>query len=218
MTKEAYLLHLVVSLLLWKKSLHARPLPYYNPVMRILIADDESIIRMGLKSILQEMGHEVLAATNGREALEMARRHRPDLAILDIKMPFTDGLQAAKTLARTQPMPILLLTAYSEQDLIDKASDLPIHGYLIKPVKPEELSAAITVAYKRFLDNQALKEEADKLADALETRKLLDKAKARLMATGLSEEEAYRTLQQQARNGRISLRAVATAILKQKPS
>ncbi len=186
--------------------------------MRILIADDESIIRLGLKSILQELGHEVLAATNGREALEMARRHRPDLAILDIKMPFTDGLQAAQTLARTQPMPILLLTAFSEQDLIDKASDLPIHGYLIKPVKPEELSAAITVAYKRFIENQALQEEADKLAEALETRKLLDKAKARLMATGLSEEEAYRTLQQQARNGRISLRAVATAILKQQIS
>ncbi|MCA9955435.1 MAG: ANTAR domain-containing protein, partial [Anaerolineales bacterium] len=97
-------------------------------------------------------------------------------------------------------------------------TDLPIHGYLIKPVKPEELAAAIAVATKRFQDSQALKEEADKLADALETRKLLDKAKARLMATGLSEEEAYRTLQQQARNGRISLRAVATAILKQKPS
>ena len=186
--------------------------------MRILIADDESIIRMGLKSILQELGHEVLAATNGREALEMARRHHPDLAIFDIKMPFTDGLQAAKTLSSSQPMPILLLTAFSEQDLIDKASDLPIHGYLIKPVKPEELAAAIAVATKRFHDSQVLKEEADKLADALETRKLLDKAKARLMASGLSEEEAYKTLQQQARNGRISLRAVATAILKQKPS
>lgn len=186
--------------------------------MRILIADDESIIRMGLKSILQEQGHEVLAATNGREALEMARRHHPDLAILDIKMPFTDGLQAAKTLARTQPMPILLLTAFSEQDLIDKASDLPIQGYLIKPVEPGALSAAIAVAVKRFQDNQALKKEADKLTDALETRKLLDKAKARLMAKGLTEEEAYKTLQQQARNGRISLRAVAIAILKQKPS
>jgi len=218
MAREATLLYLAVSLTHRHKSLHGRPLPYYNPAMRILIADDESIIRMGLKSILQELGHEVLPATNGREALEMARRHQPDLAILDIKMPFTDGLQAAKTLARTQPMPILLLTAFSEQDLIDKASDLPIHGYLIKPVKPEELSAAIAVATKRFLDSQILKEEADKLADALETRKLLDKAKARLMATGLSEEEAYRTLQQQARNGRISLRAVATAILKQKPS
>lgn len=182
--------------------------------MRILIADDESIIRMGLKSILQELGHEVLAATNGREALEMARRHRPDLAILDIKMPFTDGLQAAKTLARTQPMPILLLTAFSEQDLIDKATDLPIHGYLIKPVKPEELSAAITVAYKRFVENQALQEEADNLAESLETRKLLDKAKAKLMAKGMSEEEAYKTIQEQARNGRINLRTVATTILK----
>ena len=186
--------------------------------MRILIADDESIIRMGLKSILSELGHEVLAATNGREALEMARRHRPDLAILDIKMPFTDGLQAAKTLARTQPMPILLLTAFSEQDLIDKASDLPIHGYLIKPIEPEALSAAITVAYKRFIENQALQADADKLAAALETRKLLDKAKARLMATGLSEEEAYKLMQERARNGRISLRAIATAILKQPPS
>ena len=186
--------------------------------MRILIADDESIIRMGLKSILQGLGHEVLAATNGREALEMARRHRPDLAILDIKMPFTDGLQAAKTLARTQPMPILLLTAFSEQDLIEKATELPIHGYLIKPVKPEELSAAITIAYKRFKDSQALQEEANRLADALETRKLLDKANARLMATGLSEEAAYKMIQQQARNGRISLQAAAAAILKRKAS
>ncbi|VAW43214.1 hypothetical protein MNBD_CHLOROFLEXI01-3636, partial [hydrothermal vent metagenome] len=110
--------------------------PLQSP-MRILIADDESIIRMGLKSILQELGHEVLTAVNGREALEMARRHHPDLAILDIKMPYTDGLQAAKVLARSQPLPILLLTAFSEQDLIDKATDLPIHGYLIKPIKPE---------------------------------------------------------------------------------
>ncbi|MCP4418793.1 MAG: response regulator [Chloroflexi bacterium] len=186
--------------------------------MRILIADDESIIRMGLKAILQELGHEVLAAANGREALALARRHRPNLAILDIKMPYTDGLQAAKTLARTQPMPILLLTAFSEQDLIDKATDLPIHGYLIKPVKPEELAAAITVAYKRFLESQALQEETEKLAAALETRKLLDKAKARLMVTGLSEEEAYRKIQKAARNGRKSLRAVAQAILKQKVS
>jgi response regulator NasT len=181
--------------------------------MRILIADDESIIRMGLKSILQELGHEVLTAVNGRDALEMARRHHPDLAILDIKMPYTDGLQAAKTLARSQPMPILLLTAFSEQDLIDKATDLPIHGYLIKPVKPEELSAAITVASKRFLESQALQEEAKKLAEALKTRKLLDKAKAKLMATGMSEEEAYKTIQTKARNGRKTLRAIAREIL-----
>lgn len=186
--------------------------------MRILIADDESIIRMGLKAILQELGHEVITAVNGREALAMARHHHPDLAILDIKMPFTDGLQAAKTLARTQPLPILLLTAFSEQDLIDKATDLPIHGYLIKPVKPEELSAAITLATKRFGESQALQEEAEKLAEALKTRKLLDKAKAKLMAKGMSEEEAYQKIQMSARNGRKTLRAVAKEILQQKSS
>ena len=104
--------------------------------MRILIAEDESIIRMGLKSMLQEMGHEVFAAADGREALQLARHYLPDLAILDIKMPKTDGLQAAKTLARTQPMPILLLTAFSQQDLVDQATELPIQGYLVKPIHP----------------------------------------------------------------------------------
>ena len=89
----------------------------------------------------------------------MARSHDPDMAILDIKMPFTDGLQAAETLSRTQPMPILLLTAFSDKELIEKASDLPIQGYLIKPIKPEELTAAITVAQKRFEDSQVLAEE-----------------------------------------------------------
>jgi AmiR/NasT family two-component response regulator len=182
--------------------------------MKILIADDESIIRMGLKAMLQEMGHEVLAATNGREALAMARRHQPDLAILDIKMPYTDGLQAAKTLARTQPLPILLLTAFSERDLIEKATELPIQGYLIKPIKQEELTAAIAVAHKRFADNQALVQRAGQLEDTLATRKLVDRAKGKLMATGMTEEEAYRTLQQRARDSRQSLRQVAEAMLK----
>lgn len=183
--------------------------------MRILIADDESIIRLGLKAMLQEMGHVVLAAANGREALQMARRHRPDLAILDIKMPFTDGLQAARTLARTQPLPILLLTAYSEQDLIEKASDLPIHGYLIKPIQPAELAAAIAVARKRFEESQDLAQRTARLEESLETRKLIDRAKGKLMATGLGEEEAYRTLQQRARASGQSMGAVAAAVLKE---
>ena len=183
--------------------------------MRILIADDESIIRMGLKAMLSDLGHEVLAAANGREALQLARRHHPDLAILDIKMPYTDGLQAAQTLGRTQPMPILLLTAFSEQDLIEEAADLPIQGYLIKPIKPEELSAAITIANKRFEDSHLLQQRADKLEDELVTRKLIDRAKGKLMASGLSEEEAYQTIQQQARLKRQSMRQVALAILNQ---
>lgn len=183
--------------------------------MRILIADDESIIRMGLKGMLNDLGHEVLAAANGREALQLARRHNPDLAILDIKMPYTTGLQAAKTLGKTQPMPILLLTAFSEQDLIEEAGNLPIQGYLIKPIKPEELSAAITIASKRFEDTLTLQQRADKLENELVTRKLIDRAKGKLMASGLSEEEAYNTIQQQARANRQSMRQVAITILNQ---
>ena len=183
--------------------------------MRILIADDESIIRMGLKAMLQEMGHEVLAAANGREALQMARQHQPDLAILDIKMPYTDGLQAAKTLARTQPLPILLLTAFSEQDLIDEATDLPVHGYLVKPIKPAELAAAVAVARKRFEENRALAERTAELEETLAVRKLVDRAKSRLMAQGMSEEEAYRRLQQTARESRKSMAEVAAVVLKE---
>lgn len=184
--------------------------------MKILIADDESIIRMGLKSILNEMGHEVLAATNGREALVMARRFEPDMAILDIKMPYTDGLDAAKTIARTRPIPILMLTAFSEQDLIEKASDLPIQGYLIKPIKAEELAAALAVARKRFEETRQLAEKTEQLQETLETRKIVERAKGKLMATGMSEEEAYLTLQKAARTKRMSMREIALFVLNNK--
>jgi response regulator NasT len=189
--------------------------PKKDTIVKILIADDEAIIRMGLKVMLQELGHEVLAAANGREALQMARHHRPDLAIFDIKMPYTDGLQAAKTLGKTQPLPILLLTAYSERDLVDQAADLPIHGYLIKPIKPAELHAAIAVAAKRFEETQALARRTEDLEATLAGRKHIDRAKGKLMAGGLSEEEAYRMLQQRARDNRCSIREVAEAILKE---
>lgn len=182
--------------------------------MLILLADDESIIRLGLKSMLQEMGHQVISATNGREALRLAEQHDPDLAILDIKMPYTDGLQAARTLARTNPLPILLLTAYSEQDLIEKAADLPIQGYLVKPIKSEELRAAIIVAHKRFQETQLLAKRATRLEHDLATRKLLDRAKGKLMQDGLSEEEAYRRIQEDARHKRQTIAEAAEAILR----
>ena len=181
--------------------------------MKILIADDESIIRMGLKSMLVELGHDVTAAPNGREATQIIRHQQFDLAILDIKMPYTDGLEAAKIIAKVQPMPILLLTAFSEQDLVDKATDLPIQGYLIKPIKPEELSAAITVAYKRFEEAEKLSARAQKLEDTLETRKLIDRAKGRLMASGITEEEAYLLMQSAARQNRKSMREVAMYVI-----
>jgi two-component system, response regulator PdtaR len=184
--------------------------------MKILIAEDEAIIRMGLKTMLAEMGHEVYAAVNGREALQMARMHDPDLAILDIKMPFTDGLETARVLVRTQPMPILLLTAFSQQDLVEEATELTIQGYLIKPVNADELAAAISVASKRFLEMQSLALEKERLERQLETRKLIDRAKGKLMGEGLSEEEAYLTIQRQARQHGQSIKDATLVILANK--
>lgn len=181
--------------------------------MEILIADDEPIIRMGLKAMLQEMGHRVTAASNGQEALRLARRQSFDLAILDIKMPFTDGLQAARTLARTSPLPILLLTAFSERDLVEEASDLPIQGYLVKPVQPGQLSASIAVAEKRFLESKTQHDRTRALETQLEERKVIDRAKGKLMRGGLSEEAAYRAIQRQARKSQRSMHEVAREIL-----
>jgi response regulator NasT len=181
--------------------------------MRVLIADDESLIRLGLKGMLQEMGHEALLATNGREALELARRQQPELAILDVKMPLTDGLQAARAMYKARPLPILLLTAFSEKDLVEQAVELPIHGYLVKPVRPAELAAAMAVAVRRFGDAQALEQRAAELEETLAARKLVDRARARLMAGGMSEEEAFREIQRRARTGRKTMAQVAEEIL-----
>lgn len=181
--------------------------------LKILVADDESIIRMGLRTMLTELGHEVVLASNGREALEFARTLHPDLALLDIQMPLTDGLEAARVIARKHPMPILILTAYSEQDLIEKAAQLPIQGYLVKPVNERDLAAAIQVAVARFEDAQAQARENAELRESLEARKLVERAKGVLMKTGLSEEEAYLAIQRQAREARASMRQAAEAII-----
>jgi AmiR/NasT family two-component response regulator len=181
--------------------------------LRILVADDESIIRMGLRAMLGALGHEVALASNGREALQLARTQSFDLALLDIHMPLTDGLEAAKVIARKHPMPILLLTAYSEQDLIERAAQLPIQGYLVKPVTERELAAAIEVALARFADAQAAARENAELRESLETRKLVERAKAALIQRGLSEDEAYRAIQRRARDARVSMREAAEEVL-----
>lgn len=183
--------------------------------LRILIADDEPIIRMGLKAMLQEMGHSVTAASNGREALRLARHHLFDLAILDVKMPYTDGLQAAKTLSRKHALPIILLTAYSEQDLIERASDLPIQGYLVKPVQQGQLAAAIAVARKRFADAESRAAATEALSQELEERKLIERAKGKLMAAGMSEDDAHRAIQRAAREKRVSMVAMARRLLEE---
>lgn len=182
--------------------------------LKILIAEDESLIRMGLTSMLTALGHEVIAAADGHEALNLFHARSPDLAILDIRMPFTDGLQAAKAMYRHQPLPVLILTAFSEKDLIESAAALPIQGYLIKPVDQNDLAAAIEVAVSRFEDSQALAQEAAELRFDLESRKVVDKAKGRLMQRGKTEEDAYKEIQQTARSKRISMRLAAEEVLR----
>jgi AmiR/NasT family two-component response regulator len=181
--------------------------------LKIVVADDEAIIRMGLRTMLAALGHEALLAPNGREALDLIRTQQPDLALLDIQMPLTDGLEAAKVIARKHPMPVIILTAFSQAELLEKAVQLPIQGYLVKPVSERDLAAAIEVAVARFEDGQAKEREIAELKDSLETRKLVDRAKGRLMQGGLSEEDAYLALQRRAREARVSLRQAAEAVL-----
>ena len=181
--------------------------------LKIIVADDESIIRLGLRAMLADLGHEALMAANGREALSLARSASPDLAILDIEMPLTDGLEAARVIARKHPMPILILTAYSQQDLIQQAAQLPIQGYLVKPVNERDLAAAIEVAIARFEETQAAARENAELRESLVTRKLVERARGVLTRSGMSEEEAYLAIQRQARERRITMRQAAEAIL-----
>jgi len=181
--------------------------------LKIIVADDESIIRLGLKTMLTELGYETFLASNGREALNLARTIDADLALLDINMPMTDGLEAAKVIAKKHPMPIIFLTAYGQQELIEKATQLPIHGYLIKPVNERDLAAAIWVARARFNEQQQALREAEKLREDLETRKIVERAKGVLIDQGLGESEAYQIIQRKARDGRTSMREVAEKIL-----
>ncbi len=183
--------------------------------MRILIADDESIIRLGLRKMLEEAGHAVVgAASDGRTAVRLAHDLAPDLAILDVKMPGYDGLEAARRIVAETPIPVILLTAYSQRELVEQAARAPVMAYLIKPVKEAELLATIEVAATRFAERVKLAHETAELRDDLETRKVIERAKGVLMARdGLSEEEAHRRIQAQARRERRSMRAVAQEIL-----
>ncbi len=185
--------------------------------MRVLVADDESIIRLGLKTMLSALGHEVTMASDGREALKIAHQRPFDFAIFDVKMPFTDGLDAARALYKYRPTPILLLTAFSDQELIEKAAQLPIQGYLVKPIKEEQLAASIEVARRRFEDDEAANAKSVALEETLETRKVVERAKGILMKQGLSEEDAYQQLQKSARDRRLTLKQVSEEVLVRKP-
>lgn len=182
---------------------------------RIVIADDESIIRMGLQVILRDLGYQVVGtARDGVEALDMVRDKRPDLAILDIKMPRMDGLEAAEAIYREYPLPIIILTAFSDREYVERARSTAVHAYLIKPVKEEKLKPTIEVAQAYFWEQQALAEEARDLEEALGTRDLLDQAKRLLMKEmDIGEADAFQHIHRQARDSRQSMQSVAKAIV-----
>ncbi len=182
--------------------------------LRIMIADDEAVIRMGLKTMITALGHDVVGtAANGDDTLTRTRELKPDLLLLDIKMPGQDGLSVAETLAAEMPLPILMLTAYTEKALIERAANAAVMGYLVKPINEDKLGPAIEVAVARFETMRATAQAVYKLRDQLEARDLVDAAKQILMATGLSEAEAYQRLQMTARAKRRSIRQVAEAVI-----
>jgi response regulator NasT len=183
--------------------------------LKVVIADDESIIRLDLKNMLEEMGHTVIGeAVDGQKALELTRSLRPDLAIFDIKMPVMDGLDAAKIVAEEKIAPVMLLTAYSQMDLIDRAKEAGVFAYLVKPFKESDLLPAIEIAISRYLEMQELESQVTGLQEKLDTRKIVDRAKGILMDKySLKESEAFRRIQQQSMNTRKSMKEIAEAII-----
>jgi response regulator NasT len=182
---------------------------------KILIAEDEAIIRLDLKEMLEEEGIDVVGeAADGEAALRLARERDPDLVIMDIKMPGMDGLTAAEHIVEQDLAAVLILTAFSGKDLVRRAAEAGAMGYLVKPFQKSDLLPAIELALARYQELAAVKKESASLVDRLETRKVVDKAKGRLMdSDGLSEAEAFRTIQKRAMDERRSMREVAQGIL-----
>lgn len=184
-----------------------------NKSLRVLIADDESIIRMGLRTILTELGHTVYSAADGVEAVTLAHREQPDIALLDVRMPFRDGLEAASEILKQRPIPIVILTAYNENSLLDRATELPVQGYLIKPVKRDDLITTMRVAISQFNNQRHLNEKVDDLEEKLTARKLIERAKGILMKSGMGEEEAYHHIQMTARSRRTTMSKIAQELI-----
>ena len=184
-----------------------------NP-LRIVIADDEAVIRMGLKQMIGSLGYRVVgSAVNGDEALEVTTRLKPDLLLLDIKMPGKDGLTVAEILAKQMPLPIVMLTAFSDKSLIERAANAAVMGYLVKPIHESKLGPAIELAVSRFEAMRATAKQVAKLRTQLAAHDIVNDAKRILIAGGLSEAEAYKQLQFMARNKRCTMRQIAETVI-----
>ncbi|MCB0209754.1 MAG: response regulator [Anaerolineae bacterium] len=182
---------------------------------RVIIADDESIIRADLKEMLTNLNYLVVGEVgDGQSAVNLARELRPDVILMDIKMPNMDGIDAAKILTEEQIAPVVLLTAYGQKELVDRAKEAGVVGYLVKPFRETDLLPAIEVALSRFNEFKAVRQEVDDLQNALETRKLVERAKGILMDTQkIDEGEAFRKIQKMSMNTRKPMKEVAEAII-----
>ena len=182
---------------------------------RVVIAEDEAIIRLDLKELLQEEGYDVVGETGrGDEAIELVRTHRPDLVILDIKMPGLDGLSAARQIAGERLAAVLMVTAFSQRELVEQARDAGALAYLVKPFQKSDLIPAIEVAIGRFAELTSLEREVEDLQGRLEARKTIDRAKGKLMDDhGMAEQDAWRFLQQSAMTNRVRIDEVAAQVL-----
>jgi response regulator NasT len=183
--------------------------------LRILVAEDETIIRLDLKETLERAGFEVCGeARDGEEAVELAREEKPDLAVLDVKMPRLDGIEAARRILAERPIPIVMLTAYGHDELVARVVEAGVFAYLVKPFRESDLLPAIQTAKARYAELEALREEAESLAETLATRKVVERAKGLLMEQeGLSEQDAFTRLQRVSQTSGRPMKVVAEALI-----
>jgi AmiR/NasT family two-component response regulator len=182
---------------------------------RVLIAEDEALIRLDLKEMLEEEGYDVVGeAGDGEEAVRLAEELKPDLVILDVKMPILDGISAAERIVATHIAPVVMLTAFSQRELVERAVDAGAMAYLVKPFAKSDLLPTIEIAVSRHAQLTALEKEVTDLQDRLETRKIVDRAKGKLQTDhGMSEPDAFRWIQKTSMDRRTSMRAVADGVL-----
>jgi len=185
------------------------------PQRRVLVAEDEALIRLDLVEMLREEGYQVVGeAGDGEEAVRLAGELRPDLVILDVKMPKMDGIEAASVIAKDRIAPVVILTAFSQRDLVERARDAGAMAYLVKPFAKRDLVPAVELAMSRFSELQALENEVASLTDRLETRKVIERAKGLLMSDqNMTEPEAFRWIQRTAMDRRTTMKAVAEAVV-----
>lgn len=184
---------------------------------RVVVAEDDSMIRMDVVEMLSSEGYDVVGeAADGRRAVELTREHEPDLVLMDVKMPVLDGISAAEEIAAERIAPVVLLTAFSQKELVERAREAGAMAYVVKPYTAADLIPAIEIAVSRFDEIVALEDEVTEMKDQFETRKLVERAKSLLISRmGLTEPEAFRWIQKTSMDRRLSMREVADAILNQ---